>query len=271
METLDLGNQHCIAYEQHGIGPDIVWVSGGGDSHSSWLQDQVPAFPEYRSTVFDNRGVGATICEAPLPWTIADMAKDTAELIRTVCEPPVVVIGLSMGALITQQVAIDFPELVRCAIPMGTAPKADGWILDYMTAEIEFRKAGGELTGMMAVSHYLAALYPSAVLGDPELYPQLRGSMLEWLETGDNEHSLIGQWDACCTFDQTEGLPRCSVPMHVFGFAEDVQAPASGCKRVADLAQNGTYHHFEGLGHCSLYGHAPDRVNAEIKAVLAGL
>src|SRR3954467_10178774 len=86
-----------IAYEQTGDGPDIVWVSGGGDVGATWHDWQIPAFPGYRHTTFDNRGAGATDCGQPTPWTIADFARDTAELIEAVCDPPVIVAGLSMG------------------------------------------------------------------------------------------------------------------------------------------------------------------------------
>src|SRR4051794_22375025 len=69
-----------IAYEQTGQGPDIVWVSGGGDVGATWREWQVPSFPGYRHTTFDNRGAGKTECSQPIPWTIADFARDTAQL-----------------------------------------------------------------------------------------------------------------------------------------------------------------------------------------------
>ena len=43
-----------------------------------------------------------------------------------------------------------------------------------MQAEIDYRQAGGSLSGMMAVSHYAAALYPASVLGDAELWSRVR-------------------------------------------------------------------------------------------------
>ena len=271
MSLLDLPDGRRIGYEQHGTGPDIVWISGGGGGRQEWLKYQVPAFPGYRSTVFDNRGIGETTCDQPLPWTMADFARDAADLIRAVCKLPVIVVGLSMGSLISQQLAIDFPKLLRLVVAMGTAPCADGWILDYMRAEIDFRKAGHTLTGMMGVCHYLAALYPSNALGDPVIYTKLRDEWTQWIDSGDNERSLIGQWDACCTFNHIEGLPKSPVPIHVLGFGEDVQAPASYGQRVAALAQYGTYHHLEGLGHCSAFGHATDRVNGVIEEVFSSL
>ncbi len=257
-----------IAYEQTGNGPDIVWVSGGGDRGDTWRECQTPAFSGYRHTTFDNRGVGGTECAQPIPWTIADLARDTAELIEALCDPPVIVAGLSMGGFIVLQLAIDRPDLMRCGISMGTAARADGWLYDYMKAEVDFRMAGGELVGSLGATHYLAFLYPARALTDPVLYPQLRDGMLKWLESGENEQSLIGQWDACCTFDCADALPSCQVPLHVFAFSEDLQTPAAYGRRVAELAGNARLHEFDGLGHCSLYGHAQDVVNAEIQRVL---
>ncbi len=58
MSLLELPDGRRIGYEQHGKGPDIVWISGGGLALKDWLPYQVSAFPNYRNTVFDNRGIG---------------------------------------------------------------------------------------------------------------------------------------------------------------------------------------------------------------------
>jgi pimeloyl-ACP methyl ester carboxylesterase len=79
MSLLELPDGRRIGYEQHGKGPDIVWISGGGCSLKDWLPYQVPAFPSYRNTVFDNRGIGETWFEQPLPWAMSDFARDAAE------------------------------------------------------------------------------------------------------------------------------------------------------------------------------------------------
>ena len=73
------------------------------------------------------------MCHAPPPWSIADFAADAAGLIEAVCEPPVAVVGLSMGALIGQQLALDRPELLRCVVAMGTAARSIG-LLDRLDA-----------------------------------------------------------------------------------------------------------------------------------------
>jgi len=62
------GTEARIHYVQHGIGPDIVWVSGGGGLATDWHPYQIPFFePDFRCTTFDNRGIGATECGSRCP------------------------------------------------------------------------------------------------------------------------------------------------------------------------------------------------------------
>jgi thioesterase CepJ len=263
------GTEARIHYLQHGAGPDIVWVSGGGGLATDWHPYQIPFFePEFRCTTFDNRGIGATECEIPLPWPLESFARDTAELIEAVCEPPVALVGLSLGGAIVQQVAIDHPHLLRCVITMGTGARSTGWGWDYQKAEIDWRKDGGRLDGMMAVVHNAAMMFPARVLGDRELWPKLRADLESWLSTDDNERSLIPQWEACLLYDQMETLPACRVPMHVIAFSEDVQAPPQDGREVAEIAPAAEYHEFEGMGHCSIYGHTHDVLNPFIRDIV---
>jgi pimeloyl-ACP methyl ester carboxylesterase len=263
------GSQARIAYEQTGTGPDLVWVGGGGSRGKDWQRFQTPHFDRsFRSTVYDNRGIGETTCDLPMPWTVEDFARDAADLVRAVCRPPVCFVGSSLGSAIIQQVAIDYPEIVRCAVVMGTGAWATGWGWDYQEAEIEFRKAGGRLDGMMGVCHYAPMLYPARALGDRELWPRLKQYLLEWMDSGENETSLVPQWDASLRYDQRETLKGVRVPMHVIAFAEDVEAPPQDGEEVAQLVPGAEFHLMEGMGHGSWYGHTHDQLNPFIEGIL---
>ena len=240
-------------------------VQGVGAYGLGWNPQIEILSQHYTCLTFDNRGIGATECEIPLPWPLESFARDTAELIEAVCDPPVALVGLSLGGAIVQQVAIDFPHLLRCVITMGTGARSTGWGWDYQKAEIDWRKAGGRLDGMMAVAHNAAMMFPARVLGDRELWPKLRADLESWLSTDDNERSLIPQWEASLLYDQMEALPRCPVPMHVLAFSEDVQAPPQDGLEVAELAADGHFHEFAGMGHCSIYGHTHDVLNPFIR------
>ncbi|MEA2579151.1 MAG: hypothetical protein QOE83_43 [Actinomycetota bacterium] len=258
-----------IHYEQFGEGPDIVWVAGGGDPGSAWHKYQMPFFKkDFRNTTFDNRGVGTTESYEDMPWPMEAFAQDVIELIEAVCTPPVSLVGLSFGSAIVQEVALMRPDLLRCAIVMGSGAASIEWGWDYQAAEIDFRKAGGRLDGMMAVTHYAAFMYPAKVLGDRELWPKLRADLIEYMALDDHEDSLIPQWDVSLRFDQRDRLPNCMVPLHVIAFGEDVQAPPQDGVELAEMAGAGELHHFDGMGHCSIYGHTHDILNPFIKSLV---
>ena len=107
-----------------------------------------------------------------------------------------------------QQVAIDRPDLLRCCITMGTGARSTGWGWDYQKAEIDWRKEGGRLDGMMAVAHNATMMYPARVLGDRELWPKLRADLESLALDRRQRASLIPQWEACLLYDQTRGAAR---------------------------------------------------------------
>ena len=82
--------------------------------------------------------------------------------------------------------------------------------------------------------------------------------MLACYETDTAEDPLIAQWERCVRFDQTEQLPDCHVPMHVIAFDQDVQAVPQDGEEVAEFVPGAEFHLFEGMGHCSIYGHTHD-------------
>ena len=168
-----------------------------------------------------------------------------------------------------QQLAIDHPDLVTCAIVMGTGAwsTSGGW--DYQIAEIEFRQKGGRLDGLMGATHYASMLYPARALGDRVLWPKLKALLLEWMDSGENEDSLVPQWDASLRYDQREQLKSVRVPVHVIAFEEDVQAPPQDGEELAALVPGAQLHLLKGMGHGSWYGHAHSEINGYLKGILS--
>ena len=256
-----------LFYIQNGAGPDIVWIPGGDSVATDW-EEQFRAFEgQYRNTSFDPRGAGQTVSHREPPWLIENFAEDCAALIRAVCRPPVVLVGLSMGSLIVIQLALDHPELVRTAIAMGVSGRAEGFLMDWLKAEVEFRRQGGRLSRDFAICHYASFMYPPAVLNDPGLWAQVKPIVDRSYGERDGD-ALAAQWQACIEFDATDRLPTCTVPLHVIAFSEDLQAPPEQGRRVAELAPDGHFHLLDGLGHMSLAGHQPSQVIACIRQIL---
>ena len=229
----------------------------------------MPAFePGWRNTTYDARGVGGTDSRTPSPWPIETHARDVAALIERVCTPPVALIGLSMGSLIAVQVAHDRPDLVRCAAVMGTCVRKTGFIWEWEEAEIDLRRSGATLPPDFATTHYALLYYPAEVLGDDELWAELRSFIASDFSDRDGA-MLAAQWQACLEYDSSELLPRIDVPIHAVAFAQDVQTPPQRVREVADLARERhatTSSRAAGTGRPS--GIARTQVNACLRGIL---
>ena len=114
-------------YEVHGDAPGIplLLVMGLGGSCRGWLPLQVPEFSKRRRTViFDNRGVAGSN-DPGGPFTIQDMAEDTAALLGALEIPQVDVLGVFMGGMICQELALRHPECVERLVLVGTYARPD--------------------------------------------------------------------------------------------------------------------------------------------------
>lgn len=259
-----------LHYEQSGCGPDILWLAAGDNPGGNWRRWQTPAFDErHRSTTYDARGVGATVSSADPPWSIAEHAADAAALIESVCEPPLALVGLSMGSLIAQELACTRPELVRLAAVMGTCVRKTGFIREWERAEIDLRRSGRKLPPDFALAHSALLLYPAEVLGDDETWARLKPLVAADFSERDGG-MLAAQWEACLEYDSSELLPGCEVEMHAVSFELDVQTPPTRGREVAELAPRGRFHLLRGCGHGSAFGHRPDEVNALLASILEG-
>ncbi len=251
---------------QQGSGPDILWIPGGDAAAEYWVE-QFPNFTsDFRCTSYDPRGVGKTVAPEP-PWSIEDFAHDCAAVIESACDSPVVLIGLSMGGLIAQQVAISFPHLLRLAIPMGTAARITGFTRDWMEAEIEFRQRGFRMPARFAACHYAAFAYPAAALGEPATWERIRAAYE--VRFGDRDPGqLVAQWQACLDFDCRKELANCKVPVHAVAFSEDVQTQPGMVREVAEICPKGVYHELPELGHVSFARHRPGIVAALLRQIV---
>jgi pimeloyl-ACP methyl ester carboxylesterase len=85
-----------------------VLIHGLGTDRRLWLY-QVPAFCGRTPTLLvDLRGHGRSSAP-PGEWTVADMARDVVRLLRTLGAEKANLVGLSLGGMVAQQVALDYP------------------------------------------------------------------------------------------------------------------------------------------------------------------
>jgi 3-oxoadipate enol-lactonase len=102
-----------LHYERAGSGEPLLLIQGMSGTHVSWGEPFRSALEESFDVVaFDNRGIGLSerISE---PFTIAELAADTAELLERLEVESAHVVGISMGGMIAQELALAHPQRLR--------------------------------------------------------------------------------------------------------------------------------------------------------------
>lgn len=102
-----------LHYERAGSGEPLLLIQGMSGTHVSWGEPFKGALEEgFDVVAFDNRGIGLSerISE---PFTIAEMAADTAALLDELGWESAHVVGISMGGMIAQELALAHPDRLR--------------------------------------------------------------------------------------------------------------------------------------------------------------
>lgn len=116
-----------LYYEMHGpeTGTPLVLAMGIGGSCRGWLPAQVPAFSARRRTlIFDYPGVGGSD-PAPETFTTADLADVVAKLLDALGLLEVDLLGLFMGGMVAQELALRHAARLRRLILVGTYARPD--------------------------------------------------------------------------------------------------------------------------------------------------
>lgn len=124
MAELDRGGWR-LRYELAGSGSELVVLTHGLGATAETWRHQVPALAErHRVLTWDLRAHGKS--GAPdEPVTISTLAGDLAALVEAVGGGPAHALGHSAGGVITMQLAIDHPGLVRSLVLVGTASECN--------------------------------------------------------------------------------------------------------------------------------------------------
>jgi pimeloyl-ACP methyl ester carboxylesterase len=225
-----------IFYEEHGSGDPLLLVMGLAADSTAWIF-QVPEFARrHRTIVFDNRGVGRS-SKPPGPYTIHEMADDAAGLLDAIGIARAHVVGVSMGGMIAQELALRHPERVRGLVLACTFPEPD--------ADAERQRAfslarfGGRVTAsgeteidvtavdpFMLLQHVLPRVFNQSFI-DREL-PKLLQIFGGALQYGFSLEAILGQVEAVMGHKATDRLHRIAAPTLVItGDADLLVSPAN--------------------------------------------
>jgi pimeloyl-ACP methyl ester carboxylesterase len=228
-------NDIDVYYEEHGQGDPLLLIMGLAADSVAWTF-QVPDFSKhFRTIVFDNRGVGRT--SKPVgPYSIAQLADDAAGVLDALDIRRAHVVGVSMGGMIAQELALRHPERVRGLVLACTYARPDAAIERQLETSLGVfggsRGADGsihvdlgKLDPMMFFQHLLPTVFNAQFIMNelPKLIQIFAGS----LQYGFSMDTIMAQVVATQAHDTVDRLGQIKSPTLVLTGDRDLLIPST--------------------------------------------
>jgi 3-oxoadipate enol-lactonase len=219
-----------IYWEEAGKGEPILLVMGLGWASCMWHRTRQLLAEKYRVITFDNRGVGRS--DVPTgPYPIATMAADAAAVLDAAGVKSAHLYGISMGGMISQEFALQYPQRVKSLV-LGCTAAGGPAALQPAPEVIQVLMRRG-MSPQEAIEAIDPFIYDSGT--SRELIEQDRKLRVEWYPTAEG---YLGQVQGIMAWEAYSRLAQIAVPTLVMHGENDQLIPAANGKLIAQRLPN---------------------------------
>jgi 3-oxoadipate enol-lactonase len=241
-----------IYYEVAGTGPRLLLISGtGGDLRAPPSVFDGPLAKTFEIAAYDQRGLGQSSVP-PGPYTMADYAHDAAGLLDVLAWDDALVMGISFGGMVAQELAVSHPWRVRRLVLACTSSGGKGgasYPLHELTDLPDDDRIARHLE--LADTRYDAAWRAA----HPDEWKALASLFRDRATVGADEpgraEGAALQLEARSTHDTWDRLGQIDCPTFVCGGRYDGIAPPANAENLASAIPGATLQLFDG-GHLFL-------------------
>lgn len=239
-----------LGYDERGAGAPLVFLSGTSVDRSIWGAQVAHFAADFRCITIDNRDVGAsTIVTAP--YTIRDMAADTAGLLEALDLPAAHIVGHSLGGAIGQELALLAPDRVRTLTLAASWARNDAYSRGVLNTWKHLRAGLGQHDFLEAFLLFALGHTFLNVVGTEQLI-----GMFSALENPQPAEAFYRQVDANLTHDTTGRLGAIGIPALVIGGEEDNIFKGPHHQMLAEGIPGTRHVMFPAVGHTPLLENA---------------
>jgi pimeloyl-ACP methyl ester carboxylesterase len=209
---------------------------------------------DFDCVIFDNRGIGNS-AEAAGPFTIADLAGDALTVMDAVGFESAHVLGISMGGMVAQELALAAPQRLRSLTLGCTYPGGEGSSLaDPADAQalVEALASGNQDTVFRAM--YEMNLSPGFRADESHYadFTAVAGALPA------RQATIQLQLQALVGHDAQSRLAEIAAPTLVIHGTADKMIPSANGELIASLIPGARLELLEGVGHM-FWWEQPDR------------
>jgi 3-oxoadipate enol-lactonase len=253
--------------------PPLLLVMGLGANGRLWapgIRRLVAAGHDL--IAFDNRGCGRS--NTPWrPWTTRTMARDAVAVLDELGVERAHVGGGSLGGMIAQELALEFPDRVSSLVLLcttGGLPRLDfapqRGLRIVVEAVLRALRPGSDPE--QQVRDFLATAVSEDFLAGCRPGDEAWETVTAMLEDPGSQRGLLLQVLAFLRHSSWSRLPRLSIPVQVHHGTEDPLIPFAAGRELARRIQGAEFVGYEGAGHAMLL-ERPDEGAERIIAFLA--
>jgi 3-oxoadipate enol-lactonase len=248
----DAGREPVVFWHEAGVGPPLLLLNGWTASGLIWPRDwRCRLERRFRVVRVDNRGTGWSRT-APAPFTIADMARDAADVLATLGLDRATVAGFSMGGMVAQELAIRRPDLVERLVLVATRPPAPAHVSP--APDVLERQLGNLLESPDPAEpleefyrrRWLPHCSAEFLARRPECFEELLSQIIE---RPPPRRAVVNQVRAIAAWSGAHRLRGLRMPTTIAHGDADQLMPVGNGRRLSRLIAGARYVELPGVGH----------------------
>jgi 3-oxoadipate enol-lactonase len=237
-----------IHYERAGAGPPLLFISGtGGDLRAKPNVFDGPGPKSFDLLAYDQRGLGRS--EKPdVPYSMADYADDAAGLIDAIGWGEALVVGVSFGGMVAQELVLRHPDKVRRLVLACTSPGGEGGA-SYPFHDIQHLEGEERARFLMPISDTRRdAAWAAANPARHEEFVRMASVTPPWADEPGRAMGARRQLEARALHDTWDRLPQITRPVMIAAGKYDGVALPAAQERMAARIPGAELAWFDG-GH----------------------